>query len=539
MADEGRKRKMQRKKGANLMKNLFKKIGALLVAAVMVLSMCTAVFADDTTEATITVKTPDGNALAINGENPATIWCIQVIEPDQTAETGWKFTTETVETVFKSNLGNVDAQTAIKMLANKAGQDAGQQSLKYANVGTATSAQFEAALAAVTKNATNTNKVSANPIPVTKAGVYAIKAAQDGYTYKEMAAYVGFSDSMTVTGNVDVAAKRSSKVIEKNVEETETDHVVAIGDVKTYTVKTEVPAFTPTDANKYFAVKDEITGAEYVKDGENVAVTVTVDGKPIKDYKIVMGTGNFTIILKDNRADKEIVDAKVKENNEPVINDSNSYYAKEVVVTYQATITDVTARNTAYGNVGSDKKSSTPVDLYTGTIKVIKKETNSKKLLPNAKFVVYRENNGKKEYAKLTKDGKLAGWTEAVNSDVKDDIKNGNTNDIGIIVTDAKGEATVSGLDLGKYYFEEVEAPTGYSLDATPNEVTVTLKENATVAKASTDVISNPINKYNTKLNSLPSTGGMGTYLFTIIGVVVMAGAAGAFFISRRKGSEE
>lgn len=45
MADEGRKRKMQRKKGANLMKNLFKKIGALLVAAVMVLSMCTAVFA--------------------------------------------------------------------------------------------------------------------------------------------------------------------------------------------------------------------------------------------------------------------------------------------------------------------------------------------------------------------------------------------------------------------------------------------------------------------------------------------------------------
>lgn len=46
MADEGRKRKMQRKKGANLIKNLFKKIGALLVAAVMVLSMCTAVFAD-------------------------------------------------------------------------------------------------------------------------------------------------------------------------------------------------------------------------------------------------------------------------------------------------------------------------------------------------------------------------------------------------------------------------------------------------------------------------------------------------------------
>lgn len=36
-------------------------------------------------------------------------------------------------------------------------------------------------------------------------------------------------------------------------------------------------------------------------------------------------------------------------------------------------------------------------------------------------------------------------------------------------------------------------------------------------------------------MGELPSTGGMGTYLFTIIGVVVMAGAAGAFLINRRK----
>ena len=147
-------------------------------------------------------------------------------------------------------------------------------------------------------------------------------------------------------------------------------------------------------------------------------------------------------------------------------------------------------------------------------------------------------NDGKKEYAKLTANGKLAGWTEAVNSDVKVDIKNGNTNDIGIIVTDAKGEATVSGLDLGYYYFEEVEAPTGYSLDAEPGVVKVELK-GKTEASAITDVSSEALIKLNTKLNSLPSTGGMGTYLFTIIGVVVMAGAAGAFFISRRKGSEE
>ena len=59
------------------------------------------------------------------------------------------------------------------------------------------------------------------------------------------------------------------------------------------------------------------------------------------------------------------------------------------------------------------------------------------------------------------------------------------------------------------------------------------------VAEVATAKLYNEGGLNDTKLNSLPSTGGMGTYLFTIIGVVVMAGAAGAFFISRRKGSEE
>ena len=63
------------------MKNLFKKIGALLVAAVMVLSMCTAVFAETKTSATITVKNADD----------ATLTYAQVIKADQSTKTGWNF----------------------------------------------------------------------------------------------------------------------------------------------------------------------------------------------------------------------------------------------------------------------------------------------------------------------------------------------------------------------------------------------------------------------------------------------------------------
>lgn len=77
MADEGRKRKMQRKKGANLMKNLFKKIGALLVAAVMVLSMCTAVFADGNA----TIKLRDFNTAD-------SVEYMQIIQKDESTTSG-------------------------------------------------------------------------------------------------------------------------------------------------------------------------------------------------------------------------------------------------------------------------------------------------------------------------------------------------------------------------------------------------------------------------------------------------------------------
>lgn len=53
------------------MKNLFKKIGALLMAAVMVLSMCTAVFADGSATITLT-----------NFADADSLKYMQIIEPD-------------------------------------------------------------------------------------------------------------------------------------------------------------------------------------------------------------------------------------------------------------------------------------------------------------------------------------------------------------------------------------------------------------------------------------------------------------------------
>ena len=139
--------------------------------------------------------------------------------------------------------------------------------------------------------------------------------------------------------------------------------------------------------------------------------------------------------------------------------------------------------------------------------------------LSGAKFIMYKGADNSKEYA-VVEDGKFVRWTST-----RDDATK--------LVTDTQGQIKVEGLDLGTYHFEEVEAPEGYSLDSAPVSVTLALGSEQT--EATGIVTATPATKLNSTLSSLPSTGGMGTTLFTIAGCVIMISAAGLFFATRKK----
>ena len=73
-----------------------------------------------------------------------------------------------------------------------------------------------------------------------------------------------------------------------------------------------------------------------------------------------------------------------------------------------------------------------------------------------------------------------------------------------------------------------------YTTDGEGNPTT-TVNEHFGEVTTKVNVTISPLEILDTPLADLPSTGGMGSYLFTIIGVAVMAIVAGSYFRSRAK----
>lgn len=471
-----------------------KRILSVIMAMVMVLAMSVPTFAAGE-NATITLKRFD---------KANKVEYMQIIQKDEIKTSGWAFTngagkcfTEAFELTDSEDAQQQVIWGLIKYNDSSVKLPTGVTAV------TATAAKIDLALSKVAALTGFTVAKNKESIEVNAAGVYAIKAEETGFTYKTATAYVGFGEPYPTLTGAEVTAKKSPTSVDKIV--ADDDHVVAIGDIVTYTIEAYVPFIDAANTdNRTFTITDKITGADYYLAGPNSVNNVTMVGKDGQVGTIVVNEGGkgFTIDLSELVADT-----------------SNPNAGKKITVTYTAKVKELTVENTA-GSHTADATyggNNVPVKLFTGEITLLKYgDSDEANVLKDAEFEVSKDEAATPLKFKLQKNG---------NYRYAPDAEDAST----VVKTNAEGKIVVEGLNVGTYHFKETKAPEGYSINTDGKDITLTQTGVATaIVKAS--------GKLNdTKLNALPSTGGIGTTIFTIGGCAIMIVAAGLFFATRRK----
>ena len=494
-----------------------KRILAMLMAMAMVLGMA------------VTASAAEGFDIPVyNVGDGATFRHAQLIEVDPTTETGWKFSSTEIANAYTGALSatatgttTVEQMAIWKLIKSIPGQETVPG--MPAGVTAATDGEIAAALRAV-KNL-STGVVWYDAKTVTAPGVYYIDVEEEGYDYNPMAAYVSFQyNAGGVPTDVLTSACVQAKIEDSDVhkENNNGDAVTEIGREVTYTIKTIVP-FIAYDNTSDYVITDTISGAAYKLTDNKMMVNVKVGESAAVPMEATLNTDKTSFSLNLNAYAKA---------------DGRGYAGQDLVITYTAIVTDMEVHNNVTTNSG-DHSASTDNYLFAGTATLTKTDDAAneadRKPLANAQFVIKKGE----QFATFTeiKDNnnnvtgyELSGWVDSKDTATK-------------VTTGSDGKVTVMGLDNSEeYQFVEVVAPNGYSVNETPAEIIwdVTTKQvDETVGDVTTTytktIATGTASMADTALAALPATGGIGTYIFTIAGIIIMAAAAGFFFVSRRK----
>lgn len=168
-----------------------------------------------------------------------------------------------------------------------------------------------------------------------------------------------------------------------------------------------------------------------------------------------------------------------------------------------------------YGNSGSVKSETT---TYSYSFDLVKTDSAGT-LLPGAKFKLYTDQNcASASEIKLVADGDN-GYRVATT---------GETGVVPYIETNAKSALTIKGLKgTMTYYLKEIEAPKGYNELENAFEFTISSANiSSNLSETSNKWVeetSTGIHIINNAGTTLPSTGGMGTTVFYVVGGGLMA----------------
>ena len=346
-----------------------------------------------------------------------------------------------------------------------------------------------------------------------------------------------------VVGDATVAIKADAPTIEKKiVDNGDTNHTsVNIGDQVAFKLTAKVPDMASFD-NYTFTIRDTLSkGLTF--DAASVVVKIGTT-------ELTAGT-NYTLGALDTSTNTFTITFTKAQLGDNVKHTDGA----TIVVTYKATLnsnalTTDKETNTAkleYSNnpsnsedKGTVKTPDVPTYIYNFNIDVDKYDgtdgtTNTGKKLEKAVFVLYKKDGTNKEYYKWNEDSKKVEWVSEANKTTATPK-----------TTNANGKATFEGLKEGTYYLEEITAPKGYNKLKESVEVKIepiykadgTLDTNDTDCKLKQDTTNKHYYQVQSISNKagavLPSTGGIGTTIFYVLGSILVLGAAVLLIVKKR-----
>lgn len=491
---------------------------AVLLTVIMTLAMTTTAFAAETQTGNLTVK--------VNANNTLEGQTIKVYKLFDLTVSGDKYAytvNETYKTAIAAALG-LPAESTSKALYEKLTTYTANSTdiQKFADDFTA------AALTEGTAETATSGKLG-------KVESHKFEGLDYGYylVYQTGTKEIQSSLVSVDKANAEVNLKGEAPSITKTAN-TET---VEIGQVVTYTITGTIP--DTTGYNEYvYKIKDTLTnGLDFVKDADGTAVdapaaypvSVQIDTQNATTQNATLsGEGNRTMEL---NLSQWIRDNQVHKGTGFTV----TYYAK---VNQNAVVQTNNKAELEYGNNSNDTTKGNPVVVTTPTYPLDIKKTDTKgTLLAGAKFRLYKNE----EDAKAANDNAIKVTGSDGSYTVAEEQKTESNMDMDTKATeiDAGYNLRLNGLSAGTYWLVEKEAPAGYNKLTAPIKVTITQNEKNklewTVSKDNVPEDDKIIGVENTTGTILPGTGGMGTILFTVVGIALVLIIAASFVISRRK----
>ncbi len=550
-----------------------KKVFALLLAVVMVMSLSVGAFAEGETE------TAKGSITVTNASIGQTYNVYKIFDAtlnDDTNPTGISYTaTEEQKTFYENQNENpfVFTKNADGTYYVTIGTDSSTNK-KYTD---AEIIAFLQGFYTKTENAdgTTTIALNANFAKVVTVGT-ATEATSSTLTFSNLDyGYYLVTSSLGAVVTID-STYPDVEVIDKNTEEPTTDDnmkkivitdengTTSLVDSTTASVGDTLNFQVTVHAVNFMTAENEETGKTETTLITKYVVTDTPTNMAIDSTSIAVKVGNTTL---ENTADDTkytvAVDEKTgvltvtipwaKDTDNDGTEDASLYAAPtDIVVTYSAEVlagaADDDATNSAVAtyndgkNIGDD---TTDVSTYyfdltktDGANKVAEGETGvNTSVLAGAVFELYTtETEG--TAIQLVDDGEgvyhVADSTEIEAAKTDTTIKLTTE-----ITTPESGKVQVKGLANGTYYLEETKAPDGYNLLASRTPFTIKDADKADTVDQDSNVTAYGVEIENNAGSALPATGGIGTTIFYVVGAILVLGAAVLLITKKRMSGVE